>query len=440
VSRKAKLRSEQSSPIGSPGSSRAGSRATSGAGSRTGSHQGSDDEDSEDEDDDFGNVEGDLFTKLDAVNEQLLQEGGSDALDERIEAMLERKGTSVQSREENYMVYGAILRNHYCQDKLEGRSGEIIASIMKSVKNDSSERESVYALKALILTIITDPEVDQFDLVKYSLKRAISDSESMLVKTTALRALGIATFFGGANDKDTEEILHFLEEIVDSEGKYVSADHDSHVITASLQEWGFLASSLPDDILEHLADSMSTFVPIIDTSSHHPSIQISAGEDVALMYEKSYERMHPHSNPSSRSTSPSRDASKEHAVQLFTPYHDHEELIEKFTTIANSSSKRVAKKDRRMLKTAFSDFVSSLQNPGHGPSYSTALRAEDGSEYGSRLKIGTGNGNEKRTVDTWAVYLRYKSLKRSLAGGWATHMKENYVIEEAVFGAGADDD
>jgi hypothetical protein len=334
----------------------------------------------------------------------------------------------VEGREHTLAVYGAILRNKYSSDELAGRTMEIMAGIMKSIRNQGSERETVFALKALMLTIVTDPQDDMFDLMSNTLKRTITDSESLLVKAEAIYTLGVVTFFGGASIDETETIMSFLLEIVDTEGVYADAKNDAHVITASLQQWGFLATQLEE--FDHITDeAISTFKLALDFNA--VSVKIAAGENIAMLYEKSYAA---DSTEASQEISP--DGSK--MKQLWEPYSNQHELFEEIEALTKQNSKRLSKADKKALHTAFVDILSSLENPGYGPRYSTALDKNEHA-YGSRLKIRMARGHIVRITE-WSVLLRLKAIRRVLGVGWQVHLQDNWLMEEALGNADGDDD
>lgn len=68
-------------------------------------------------------------------------------LAERIAEMIDRKRSSVQGREKCLTTYIRILTSQYAEEEIRGREAELVAAILKSVKAESSEKETVLAIK-----------------------------------------------------------------------------------------------------------------------------------------------------------------------------------------------------------------------------------------------------------------------------------------------------
>ena len=71
-------------------------------------------------------------------------------LNTRIEQIIDRKRSSVQGREESLAFYTGILIAHYAKDDVESRIDELITGILRSVRAESSERETVFALRGVL--------------------------------------------------------------------------------------------------------------------------------------------------------------------------------------------------------------------------------------------------------------------------------------------------
>lgn len=72
----------------------------------------------------------------------------------RIEEMKDRKRSSVQGRETTLAAFGAILRSHFALDQIKSSSSELIASMIKSIKMEASERETCLALRGMLCLLI----------------------------------------------------------------------------------------------------------------------------------------------------------------------------------------------------------------------------------------------------------------------------------------------
>ena len=68
-------------------------------------------------------------------------------LAERIAELIDRKRSSVQGREKCLTTYIRILTSQYAEEEIRGKEAELVAAILKSVKAESSEKETVLAIK-----------------------------------------------------------------------------------------------------------------------------------------------------------------------------------------------------------------------------------------------------------------------------------------------------
>ncbi|KAI9753492.1 MAG: hypothetical protein M4579_005124 [Chaenotheca gracillima] len=362
VSRKARSR-QTSLP-----SSKTNSRSNSRTGSRAGSRQGSDDEE--------GNLSDETSYSVNSIDDVLASEDVAnttdawrEALQTRIDQIIERKRSSVAGREESLSAYTRFATASYIQEIIHGRTDELVAAFLKSIKAESSERETTLALKALVLTVITEPSDSIYELIYRQLQRTISDSESNHVKAAAIHALGTSAFYGGASDDEIQSVMDQYIEIIESDGNSVGAGDDGEVVTAALEDWGFLATQL-EDIEEASEAAMEAFVEQLESSE--PSVQIAAGENIALVFEKSFtEREDDEEVESSEEDSDDPEASAPadapKMVKRYDPYRRVDQLKHQLSELASVSSRRLSKKDRKTLHTNFADILNSVENPTRGP-------------------------------------------------------------------------
>ncbi|KAH0542046.1 hypothetical protein FGG08_003511 [Glutinoglossum americanum] len=408
-------------------SSRASSRADSRVNSRNVSRHGSDEED--------GNASDGTTWSINSVDEVLALEDADlpgtasdwqEELSDRIDQILDRKRSNIAGREESLSAYVRILTVKYAAEELHGKSEELVGAFLKSIKAESSEKETVLALKA-----ITAPSETIYDLIDGPLKRTINDSESSVAKNTAIHALGCATFYGGASLEETQEVMDFLLEIVESDGNSVNSGDDSVVVTAALEEWGFLATLL-EDMEDTTEAAMEAFVEQLDSSE--PSVQIASGENIALLYEKSYTEAEDDDEIESEDDEDPEDESSRDGpkmIKRYEPYRRIDKLRHTLSDLASISSRRLSKKDRKCLHTNFSDILNSVENPTRGPRYQNAVNQETGKRYGSRLTIRIHRTGVMK-IDKWWKLHRLQALRRILAGGFVTHYEKNEVIFDSL--------
>lgn len=351
-------------------------------------------------------------------------------LEDRITEILDRKRSSTDGRADTLAAYCYLLKVHYASDEIDHKVAELVPAILKSLKSDSSERESQNALKAIELTLITVPSDDLYDTVAGPIKRIIENSESSALKVAALHTHGIVTFYGGASSDETEEVMDFYLSIAESDGYSVEAGDDGAVVTAALEEWGFLAT-LSDD-LEHVCETaMDVFVEQLNSSDL--DVQVAAGEDIALLFEKSLGEVDDADEEvENQVEDPDIPRGGPRFFKRYTVYRREDQLQHALTALAtaNHSVGRVAQSDRKRMRSNFSDILNTVEYPTRGPRYSTAL-SSSGRSYGSRMHVKIGKSGEM-SIDKWWKLFRLKALRRTLQGGFLTHYEKNDVVFETL--------
>lgn len=284
---------------------------------------------------------------------------------------------------------------------------------------------------ALTLVLVTEPSDHIYDAIVSPIKITISDSEYINAKVAAVHALGAATFYGGASEDETQSIMDFLVEIIESDGEVIEAGDNGAVVTAALEEWGFLATVL-EDMSETSTEPIEAMIEQLESSD--VGVQIASGENIALLYEKSYSDREADDDPPSENEdqdSDDEDADDKTQVKRYSPYRRTDQLSHTLSELATASSRRVSKKDRKSLHSNFSDILNSVEHPTRGPRYSNALNAETGERYGSRMTVKVG-GKSQMIIDKWWKLHRLKALRRILQGGFLVHYKDNSVVFETL--------
>lgn len=414
----------------------AGSKATSPTHSRAGSAAPSRNvSDDESEASDWGSNSIDEILSGDA--DDTPQDALTADLLVRIEQILDKKRSSTEGRELTLNAFTTDLIRHYSKPEIQSRMSDLLPAILKSIKAGQSEREIALALKAIALMIITVPSDTIYDAVANTIKAVITDSQHPTVKVAAIHTMSVATFYGGASTEETEDIMEFFLEIVSSDGASVEEADNADIVTAALEEWGFLATQL-DDMEDATEPAMDTFVDQLESSESR--VQIAAGENIALLYEKS------HTEAESDDDSADEDEKEEarrtgggtRMIKRYTVYRQQHNLLRTLEDLTRASSKRMSKKDRKAIHHTFQDVLNTVEKPTRGPRYSTALDA-DGREYGSRLRVAI-HGGGKMLIDEWWKLARLNALKRLLQGGFLTHYERNEVVFDSLPVIVEDDD
>lgn len=435
VSRKA--RSKAGTPVGS----KSGSPAQSRSNSRVPSRNASDDESELSDGTQWGT---NSIDELLAADPDAPADAYTQDLRERIEQILDRKRSSAEGRELSLNSFTVDLMRHYSYDELRHKMGELLPAVLKCVKSGATERETVLAVKAIALMLVTVPNDQIYDAVSGPLKSIISDAEHAAAKLAAIHALSVATFYGGASTDETEEIMDWFLEIISSDGAVIEATDDAEVVTAALEEWGFLATQI-EDMEDTTEVAMETFIDQLESSD--ANVQIAAGENIALLYEKSWTEAEGDNDIPDKPEDKVTNAAGEKMVKRYTVWRQQHLLEQSLEDLSRASSKRQSKKDRKALHQAFNDILVTIEKPTRGPRYSTAINQETDREYGSRLKISVTvdgrRGGAVMIIDKWWKLHRLNALKRLLQGGFMVHYEHNELVYESLpmdVEGGEDDD
>lgn len=359
-----------------------------------------------------------------AADDDLPQEAWIADLEDRISEICNRKRSSVQGREDTLQHFNMDLTRHYAQEEIKFKVDELMPNIMKSIRSGHTERETVLALKALALLLVTEPSEKLYDEVSGPVKGVVADADHAVAKIAAIHALSIATFYGGATEEETVKVMDFFLEIVSSDGGSIDEEDNGDVVVAALEEWGFLATQI-EDLEEANEEAMETFIEQLQSSD--VGVQKCAGENIALLFEKSYTEAESDDEVDAE-TANGNDG--EMMVKRYTAYRNTHRLEGLLAELAKASSKRLSKNDRKTLHRTFQDILHTVEKPTRGPRYSTALDM-DGNEYGSRLKIKVTKGGTM-LIDKWWKLHRLEALKRLLQSGFAVHYEHNQNVFDTL--------
>ncbi|KAK3071508.1 hypothetical protein LTR53_008481 [Teratosphaeriaceae sp. CCFEE 6253] len=417
--------------VSTPSSSRANSAAPSPrGGSGVPSRNGSDDESEFSDATQWSTNSIDEMLSPAEIAEEETPEAWKAGLESRIEEICDRKRSSAEGREQALLVFNTVLVRHYAADEVRSKRGELVAALLKSVKGGQTERETVLALKALALVLVTEPSDTVYEALQGPMKACINDGQHTAEKIGAIHALGVVTFYGGASENETQEVMDFFLDIVSSDGATVDENDNAEVVTAALEEWGFLATQL-DDMEEATEAAMDTFVDQLGSAS--VDVQVAAGDNIALLFEKSYtEAESDDEGPASDDELDEavRNGTRARMIKRYTVYRQQHQLLATLSDLAKASSKRLSKRDRKQLHLSFADILRTVEKPTRGPRYSTALD-EEGREMGSRLKVAV-HGGGRMTIDRWWKLHRLNGLKRLLREGFLVHYEFNSVVFESL--------
>ncbi|KAJ5510818.1 hypothetical protein LT330_005497 [Penicillium expansum] len=415
VSRKAASR--EASRTNSPASS----KQTSRQGSRNASRAPSDEEDS-------GFLSDETSMSIGSLDDENPEQDNPDwehELGERIQEILDRKRSSVQGREEALQAFCRLTKYHYTVEEIHGAVPDLLAAFERSVRTEVSVREATLGLRAIELLVISAFDNTVYENTEPLLTRTIRDSTSPLVKTAAIHCLGACTIFGGAGEDGMLEQMGFLLDIIASDGQSIDAADDPTIVTAALQQWGFLVTEV-DDFEEESEEAVQIFMDQLDSSDSN--VQIAAGENIALLYEKSYS---PQEDDEDEESADSNDDSDEREhdndptsgpklVKRYNAYHNTPELESQLQNLATIHGKQISKRDKKSLHSNFASILTTVENPRRGPRYNTAIDQNTNRHYGSTLTVKIGR-HGVMTIDRWWKWVRLTALRRILQGGFSEH-------------------
>ena len=298
---------------------------------------------------------------------------------------------------------------------LYGRVNDIVAAFARSVKTETSERETVLALRALSLTAISIRDDQLYESVSDLLKRTITDSQSAPTKAAAIYALGDCLSYGGAGDDEVVDQMIFLLEIVSSDGGFVDAPDDADVVVAALHVYGFLATQI-HDVEAESEDAIEAFLEQLDSSS--AEVQVAAGENIALFYEKAA-RVSASDDSDDDSEEEDEDdgsngaSSDGRPSKRYEPYHNTSEVSSKAEALASLSGKKLDRKSKKAVHQAFRAIQLTIEDPTRGLQWNNK----------SHMVIRIHQEGEMY-IDRWWKLMRLNALRRLLQGGFVNHYYE----------------
>lgn len=356
-------------------------------------------------------------TQLDDLLEDSTHQGDAtwqETLQERIQEILDRKRSSAGGRELAYSNYTRFLLANYCRDEIHGHTSNLINAFLRSIKAPATDKEAILATRALAITIVTDPENNVLGQILPTMKTALNDTDSMNLKALIISSISVACFLVGSQD-DTQKLMNFMLDILAADGSSIRASNESDVLTAAVQAWGLLCTSLPDTI-DHQSindDAMGILVSLLDNS--HVEVQVAAGECIALLYEMSFtsadEDMEEDQIEFWRARGKVLEVEDDILVQKYQPYDEEVDLLNTLAKLTTGAKRRMTKKDRKHQHTSFQTILKGVEHP----------LLSDGVP---RQKLSR-NRDSQLAVNAWWKLVRVHGLRRMLMGGWQIHLNQN---------------
>lgn len=196
-----------------------------------------------------------------------------------------------------------------------------------------------------------------------------------------------------------------------------------------------MLATVLDDLQAATEAAIEAFVDQLESSD--TSVQIAAGENIALMFEKSYTPVEDGEEISDGDDDEEETQNGEKMVKRYDVYRRTDQLMHTLEQLAKTTDRSIKKKDRKSLHSNFADIRNTVEKPTRGPRYSTAIDQETGKTYGGgRLKFEILKVKINRTVevrlDRWWKLQRYTCLKKMLAAGFQHHFDENDAVSTCL--------
>ncbi|KAK9237424.1 interferon-related developmental regulator-domain-containing protein [Lipomyces kononenkoae] len=389
----------------------------------------------------------------------------------------ERKNTSYSNREDALSRISKVLSMKYAWRIVESRHKDFEDGIIRSLKNGKSGKETILACRVLSLLVVTDPENDVWYTGAVSiLKNIIFSVDDAATKVACLFTLGSVVFFStAAGEEEARNTLEFILDIIMSDGSSIQAADDEKAVTAAIQVFGFIASTL-DDALEISQSALPALVDQLESSQ--VSVRMASGQVIALLYERyaedignyhlvdssedednavslvqssgslSNEEDKVESDEEGNETTPLpvRPQPKRAPSSQPTLYYDEEQLIYLLTQLSTSSTKRLAKSSRRAQHSMFRDILETVKTAvGHADlevESDTMGYARPNMDSSVLSLSSNANSNIHLTlrfeqglvlsIDSWAAYLRLSHVRRILSHGLPSHYSRNRVVRLAL--------
>lgn len=380
------------------GRSKAASKSASKQGSRAASNYGTDDE--YDTDDNMSVLSMD---SNESFNEANLEQNWEQAFDECIETIVERKGSSVQSREESLVKFIKFACARMTAREIGDRDRDLASAIAKILKGARSEKEAVLCAKALAILYITRPDNDDiYSVASSALKSAMNSVPYNVAKAAALTSLACTTLVF-QSVPPAQALVELMIEIIENDGNTLDAQDDAMVVSSAEDALAvamtLMSGSRPLEDVQLAAPCLIEQLESVD-----PRVRAAAGEALALFFEMT-----------------AVDPDDEGALADYMsdpPVDDLHHLTKLLSELATTSSKKQSKLSRREQHHTFREVLATVSTPTSHSAPSETVRF--------------GKSNQVLYATTWLQTTRLNHLRRVLGSGLQVHLKKNGLVRRLL--------
>ncbi|CCG83024.1 Uncharacterized protein C20F10.03 [Taphrina deformans PYCC 5710] len=378
--------------------SKSASKTASKQGSRANSNYGTDDEYETDD-----NMSVMSIDSNESFNEANSEQNWEVAFNECIEAIIERKGSSVQSREDLLSKLIKFMSVRMTARELGNRDRDLVNAISKILKGARSEKEAVLCAKALAILYITKPDNDEiYSIADNALKGSLQSSPYLVAKAACLTSIGCMILIF-QSIPPAQAHIEAMVEIIENDGNTINAQDDSLVVSSAEDSLAvastLLAGHEPMEDVQLAAPSLIEQLDSVD-----PRVRSAAGEALALLFELT-----------------AVDPDDEDALAAYAnnpPVDDVHHLTKLLADLATTSSKKQSKLSRREQHHTFREVLATVSSPTSHSAPAETVRF--------------GKGSQVLYVTTWLQLTRLNHLRQVLGSGLQIHLKKNGFVRRIL--------
>lgn len=301
---------------------------------------------------------------------------------------------SAKGRVESLHTLRAILTKKYLIDSISQNKLSISDNLERSLKK-GKEEEQCAAAACCVLVLIqlgASQEREEIFPIYYPLLKTIlaDNAASFATRAACAEALALCTFIVAEETKLIEDAMTALENIFKlAYGKSAaSCTTDAYsMLNSAMAAWTLLLTIAPDSFIQNsTATHLCKLASVL--SSANMELRRTAGEAIALLYEKARE------------------------IDETFEEDNFDELCLSLKGLSTECNKYRSKKDRRQQKSSFREILGTV---------------ESGNFTGYEVKF---NPYEAVYIDSWTLRTQYNALCRVLGPGMNIHLQENELLRD----------
>lgn len=395
---------QQESRTNSRQQSRNGSRSSS----RLGSRLQSDDEDEYTSSNFMGVDSDELSQSLDSLtvdNEESSKDKFNESLD--MLAYHERK-TSLEAREKALLTIVTTLMPKYEPERV---NNSLLEQLYKAVKAGRSDWERMLAHHGICLCMAANPEntaETANSVLPYLFENITNESVSSTVRANFAYGYSLLKFFMlyGSGAFGAEDVVTGLIETADG----LAGSDDSKVATACILGAGLVAGTM-SSLNAAADDNVSYLVELLDAPSKN--IKLAAGKLLAMFYQ-SYDY---------------GDEDEDNSMDSLL-LNEHDELVRKLRNLANMSTKKMGKKDKREQKSLFRDVLKTVEAYG---TFESRQAVEIDDIAITHVKLGR---SKNMAINSWGQLIIVQMYKWLFGPGIHAQVVTNDMLQDTIEEAG----